>query len=256
MSLSKENKIIRIRERLKLIPSHYKIHKQCENSESLDDNELSRLLRLITLKLYKLSDKGKASENRYEKSELGQIAYKKKQRKFFATDKGKEVKRRSGMRYWDKHGDEIKERRKKQYDNNKDYFKKLRNDHKEELNARQRERYATDINYKIKGLLRHRLWGAVKNEYKGSSVVNLLGCSIDEFKKHLELQFTDGMTWKHFNSGEIHIDHIKQLHTFDLASHHEQQKAFHHTNCRPLWASTKIINGIKYEGNLNRSKNV
>ena len=37
------------------------------------------------------------------------------------------------------------------------------------------------------------------------SSTEYLGCNIETFKKHLEQQFTEGMSWE--NYGEWHIDH-------------------------------------------------
>jgi hypothetical protein len=36
--------------------------------------------------------------------------------------------------------------------------------------------------------------------------MELLGCSIDEFKKYIESLFEDGMTWQNYPAW--HIDHI------------------------------------------------
>jgi len=86
---------------------------------------------------------------------------------------------------------------------------------------------------------------------KQGHTIEMLGYSALELKKHIEKQFTDGMTWD--NYGDWHIDHIKGVINFDKDSDVSVVCALE--NLRPLWATTREINGIIYEGNLNRSKN-
>jgi hypothetical protein len=71
------------------------------------------------------------------------------------------------------------------------------------------------------------------NGKKTMRSVELLGCSIDNFRKHLESKFLEGMSWN--NYGEWHIDHIIPCSLFDLTNINEQKKCFHYTNQQPLW---------------------
>jgi len=92
----------------------------------------------------------------------------------------------------------------------------------------------TDINYRLTENLRKRLNHALKGDTKFSSVLKLLGCSLESLKKHLESQFKPGMFWN--NYGEWHIDHIRSCYTFNLSKLSEQRKCFNWTNLQPLWA--------------------
>ena len=67
-----------------------------------------------------------------------------------------------------------------------------------------------------------------------------VGCSLDDLKMHIEMQFTDGMTWDRYLSGEIHIDHIIPLSYFDMSDPEQQKRAWHYTNLQPLWAKDNI----------------
>jgi hypothetical protein len=97
-----------------------------------------------------------------------------------------------------------------------------------------KHQYKTNIQYKLGQLLRIRFLDAIKGKInKSVSTLELLGCSIDELKIHLENQFKEGMTWE--NHGIIwEIDHIKSCASFDLTKLEEQQKCFHYTNLQPL----------------------
>jgi hypothetical protein len=86
---------------------------------------------------------------------------------------------------------------------------------------------------KLKRNLRSRLNKAISGKYKTGSAVDDLGCSIEELKKHLELQFKPGMSWD--NYGEWEIDHIKPLNKFNLLDTVQLQAACYYKNLQPLW---------------------
>lgn len=110
---------------------------------------------------------------------------------------------------------------------------------KEYLKKRESFRRKNDIFFKLKRNLRIRLNRALKKNWKSGSAVSDLGCSIDDFKKHLELQFQPGMTWE--NHGEWHIDHIIPLSSFDLTNNEQLKIACNYENLQPLWARDNII---------------
>jgi len=78
----------------------------------------------------------------------------------------------------------------------------------------------------------------------------MLGYSADQLKSHIESLWTPGMTWD--NYGEWHIDHIIQVHTFSKDTDVSIVNAL--SNLRPLWAISRTIDGVFYEGNLNRKR--
>jgi len=126
---------------------------------------------------------------------------------------------------------------------NKEKIKAQKEKVKSKRNAHLRMRYKSDVNYKITCLLRHRLWETVVNDYKIVSVLNLLGCTINELKIHLEQLFKPGMSWK--NYGEWHIDHIRPCASFDLTNPQQQAECFNYKNLQPLWGSENCSKGAK-----------
>jgi hypothetical protein len=110
---------------------------------------------------------------------------------------------------------------------------------------RNKKRYYEDINYRMSKILRSRIKTALKNNFKISSAVRDLGCSIEELKKHLESKFQTGMTWENWGLNGWHIDHIKPLCSFNLSNIEEFKKACHYTNLQPLWAKDNIAKGGK-----------
>lgn len=83
-----------------------------------------------------------------------------------------------------------------------------------------------------------------KNGYNKDSKTNkILGCTYEEFKQHLEKQFTEGMSWD--NQGEWHLDHIYPV---SLAKTEEEIiKLNHYTNFQPLWAEENIRKGNRID---------
>tara|TARA_B110000503_G_C6847029_1_gene289200 strand:- start:49 stop:585 length:537 start_codon:yes stop_codon:yes gene_type:complete len=141
---------------------------------------------------------------------------------------------------------------KEYYEANKKRINKRKADwyanNKESVKARVKEynvkEYNSNPNFRLRSLLRSRLWKAINQDKKQSGMFDLLGCTIDELKVYLEKQFTTGMTWD--NQGAWHIDHIKPCASFDLTKESEQRKCFHYTNLQPLWAKDNLIKGDKY----------
>lgn len=108
-------------------------------------------------------------------------------------------------------------------------------------------RYATDPDFKIKKLLRNRLWDALKasGAKKSKSALKLVGCTIPFLKDYLAEKFDSKMSWD--NYGDWHIDHIIPCNQFDLKLEQEQQRCFHYTNLQPLWAAENFSKGAKFE---------
>lgn len=119
------------------------------------------------------------------------------------------------------------------------------------------KRYKTNIQYRLGYILRSRFNKALLNLEKNNSSLNLLGCSVDDLKYHIQSQFKPEMTWG--NYGEIwEIDHIKPCSKFDLSIPEEQSICFHYTNLQPLFKTTKIAKSFNYlqeVGNRNKYNN-
>ena len=70
-----------------------------------------------------------------------------------------------------------------------------------------------------------------------------LGCNIEVFKKQIEQQFTEGMSWE--NYGEWHIDHKIPL-KYKKTPLEEDIQRLHYTNTQPMWASENMSKGCRY----------
>ncbi len=121
-------------------------------------------------------------------------------------------------------------------ENNIEYFKTYRK--KYEI-----ERIANDPLYKFKARTRCLINNSLKkmNLKKTSKSYQILGCSYDEFKHHIESQFESWMSWGNYGNPkdgifELNktwdIDHIIPLNT--AKTEEDVIRLNHYTNLRPL----------------------
>ncbi len=153
--------------------------------------------------------------------------------------------------YREENRDKISARKKLYYEENRErfsanskvYYKKNR----EEIVARvadyARDRRANDSTYrwvhKLRNMLNHILHGRSSHP----EALALLGCTGQEYRDHLESQFTDGMSWD--NYGEWHVDHIIPVSAFDQSKLDERAICWHYSNTQPLWAEDNMAKGSK-----------
>jgi hypothetical protein len=109
----------------------------------------------------------------------------------------------------------------------------------EKVNAMSRRRYANNLNYRISHNLRVYLGISLKRQRlkKTDRTMDLLGCSIVDFRIYIESLFEPGMTWENYgkNPGCWEIDHIIPCAVFDLTDPGHRKRCFHFSNMQPLW---------------------
>jgi hypothetical protein len=118
------------------------------------------------------------------------------------------------------------------------YSKQYYQNNKDKKNQYERERKERYPVIKVLSSLRRRLIFIVHDMMikKESHCMDLIGCSIDDFRVHVESQFTEGMNWGNYGVYGWHIDHIIPCAAFDLSDPLELRRCFHYENLRPLWA--------------------
>lgn len=98
---------------------------------------------------------------------------------------------------------------------------------------------------RIKFYLRKRLRHAAIDKQYSLRTTELIGCTPQFLRDHLEAQFTPGMSWDTYGTRGWHIDHKIPCASFNLLDQEQAKKCFHFTNLRPLWASENISKGDK-----------
>ena len=100
----------------------------------------------------------------------------------------------------------------------------------------------------LASLVRSRVFKALKKE-KSKSSLEYLGTDISFFRKYIEDQFQEGMSWDNYGC-DWHIDHIIPLMYCDPnpPTIEEVAERLHYTNTQPLWAVDNISKGNRFVG--------
>lgn len=98
------------------------------------------------------------------------------------------------------------------------------------------KRNATDPHFRLLNSMRKRVCKILKN--KSEDTVSIIGCSKNDLKKHLEAQFTAGMTWENYGQNGWHVDHI--IPVSSAKTKEELLKLCHYSNLQPLWAKDNL----------------
>ena len=211
-------------------------------------------------KEYRASNKDKirAIQNAYNKKNKEKLNtynkeyYKKNKKQLLEHqkeyNKNNREKSREYQKEWRKKNQEYNA---KYYAENKDklsnYFKEWYDKHKEYHLDYQNERYNSDPNFKLSRCISNfcfKVTNAVKEDKKLRSL-EYLGCSIEEFKAHIESQWQEGMTWENHSKDGWHIDHIKPIDWF-IKNSDDPWQANHYTNLQPLWAKENLSKSNKF----------
>lgn len=161
----------------------------------------------------------------------------------------KECQKGYGKVYYQQNREKCKEYGKVYYEQNREkrmeYQKTYSKQNRDKRRIYERNKRKTNINFKLKRNLSRRVLHALNGESKSKNTMDLIGCSADFLKKHLENQFQPGMSWNNYGRNGWHVDHIVPCASFDLDDPKQQQKCFHYTNLQPLWAKDNMSKKAK-----------
>lgn len=102
-----------------------------------------------------------------------------------------------------------------------------------ERSARRRE----DPKFRLENSFRIAVSSCIRRGSKKSPTFAILGYTPDELRSHLEILFTDGMSWRNYGRGGWHVDHVFPLASFAFKTPDcpDFKKAFALSNLQPLW---------------------
>ena len=176
--------------------------------------------------LYKCCDGCRAKRTAKRNTPEGKLKEKERKAKFYKEDKTL-----------------ISNRVKLYRESNPEKYKSTKKKYKPKQRTRQKERRKNDPNFRLRCNLATRLSNIVNQ--KSAHTMELVGCTLEQLKEHLQNKFEEGMTWE--NYGKWHIDHIKPCASFDLTSPVEQRTCFNWVNLQPLWAKDNLSKGDKLD---------
>lgn len=164
-----------------------------------------------------------------------------------------EEKKEYNAKYKIAHREKIETYRENHREETKEYNAKYRFAHKkgrkEYKRGYEKQKRLADQLYKMKSNLRTRTCFIFKkiSLNKPTKTENLLGANWKTVMRHIESQFTFGMSWE--NYGEWHIDHKKPLAT--AKTEKQLIKLCNYTNLQPLWAEDNMRKQDKIDYTTN-----
>jgi len=175
------------------------------------------------------------------------------QREYSKTEKSKEYHRQ----YYRDHAQDYKERQKQRRKDNPEreavsrriYIEKNResvNNYHREWKAKKAQ---SDPQYKLKINISRRIRYELHTLNRGrktSRTIELIGCSIEELKVHIESQFAPGMSWENYGS-VWHLDHRIPCAAWDLTNEFESKCCWNYRNLQPMLANENRRKKDKYE---------
>lgn len=204
----------------------------CRNKAKKDGlHDCCKNCKSNNAKKYRIANKDilkKQRKNKYIKNKMVELT---KMKEYYLNNK-------ETISIYKKQWQEENKENKKSYD--KEYRLKNINQIRVTRNNYTITRRKIDINYKIICTLRNRLGRALRGNLKIKTTLELIGCSIEILKQHLESKFTEGMDWNNHSLHGWHIDHIRPCASFDLSNTEQQKQCFHYTNLQPLWAEENL----------------
>lgn len=101
---------------------------------------------------------------------------------------------------------------------------------------RDRKRRACDPSYRMYQSVRNRSGQVLRGRY---SPTKAIGCTQSFLSQHIEVAFTEGMTWDHY--GQWEVDHIVPLSAARSLDH--LIELCHYSNLQPLWKRDNLAKG-------------
>tara|TARA_B100000767_G_C19590661_1_gene461288 strand:+ start:98 stop:805 length:708 start_codon:yes stop_codon:yes gene_type:complete len=211
-----------------------------------------------TKKKYSESHKGKLTLNKAQKkfreSTHGREALKKYDKEYAQTDAGKETKKKANKNYRKTDKSKIAIKRYTQSEKGRSTAKKYNQSDKGKKSIRKyvKIRRMNDPIFKLTAAVRNRTNKFLKsnNIIKKNKTFEMVGCTPEFLKKHLEKQFHHHpdyyhqMNWLNHTLHGWHIDHKIPLGS--AKTDEDVIKLSHYTNLRPMWAEYNIKKGNKY----------
>ena len=142
----------------------------------------------------------------------------------------------------DKNKDKVKVQNRKQYIKNrrnrillaKEYATKNKDKVRIYNNTYQRERKKYDMWFKLKKILGRRMHHVLVDSHRKSITDKYIGCTGEQFRKHIESLFTSGMSWENYGSEWV-VDHRIPLCSINPENTEQLEKVCHFSNLQPMW---------------------
>lgn len=217
------------------------------NKKYREDNK-EKLLEID--RLYYQNNKEKRLEGNKKWRENNKELVDKYKKKYYKENQESILEKKK--KYYQKNQEELLEKKKEYYQENqekiKEKFKKYNKQNRDKINERMlgyiKERKENDPLFKFKLNVRDLITKSIKKRgyTKKSKTQEILGIDYNSFKRYIENQFKDGMSWE--NRDEWDLDHIIPI---SSGKNEEEIIALnHYTNLQPLYREDNILKSDSY----------
>ncbi|RKZ35302.1 MAG: hypothetical protein DRQ49_19660 [Gammaproteobacteria bacterium] len=119
--------------------------------------------------------------------------------------------------------------------------------YKEARRKRSKEAYRASPQKRVRQSAHTALTDLLSGKRKSSWVLKHLGCTVTEWKRHLESQFKPGMNWDNRGVGKEKwcLDHVVPLSSADLQNKDELDRVLNYKNTQPLFQQENSSKGAR-----------
>lgn len=150
-------------------------------------------------------------------------------KEYFA--KNKEVILKNNKAYRDNNVAKISAQRKDYRKKNKIKIQTANKNYNDVKKKKIKERRQNDLSFRLTEILRSKIHKMIRG--RNTSYRDVVGCDFENFRKWIEFQFDENMTWE--NLGIYwQIDHILPINQFNLHNEYDMYVCFNWTNLQPL----------------------
>ena len=156
-------------------------------------------------------------------------------KKYNSKPETKERKSENHKKWSEENRNHLNEYQKKWREKNIDKIRKTKRDYQQHLRD-------TNPTYKLISYFRTAIYQVLKesNVEKNKHYFDVLKYTPEQLINHLEVQFTEGMTWD--NYGEWHVDHIRPISLFNISEMGDSNfmECWCLDNLQPMWGEENI----------------
>ena len=156
-------------------------------------------------------------------------------KKYNSKPETKERKSENHKKWSEENRNHLNEYQKKWREKNIDKIRKTKRDYQQHLRD-------TNPTYKLISYFRTAIYQVLKesNVEKNKHYFDVLKYTPEQLINHLEVQFTEGMTWD--NYGEWHVDHIRPISSFNISEMGDSNfmECWCLDNLQPMWGEENI----------------
>jgi len=166
-----------------------------------------------------------------------------KENKQYLLNQKKEYYKKNKIKILIRQNEYIKNNPNKKKESDKKYVKNNLKKINKKKYIYMRKKILTDFNFKLLVSLRGRINQALKRNQKSGRILDLIGCTIIELKKYLNI-----IDW--YRGKDYNIDHIIPCSLYDLSDPNEQKKCFNWRNMRFITKKENTSKKDKLDINL------